>query len=108
MWRAMFGPYDAGVSGVGIVFGQGGEEGYESRDVARAQGHILELRWGVAQQGLARELRAVDVEVDDIVESQRAAVVEVRSGIFQVAQRRSFDLCVGCGQALRPRAILNI
>src|SRR5271154_4513831 len=83
-----------------VILGEGLEEGHEGGHVRLADGHVLKFGRGIAQKTLARELRVVDVELDDVVEGELAAVVEIGSRVFEIAEHRRLELGDCVRQAL--------
>ena len=53
-----------------------------------------------------RQLRTVEVKLNHIVEPGLAAIVEVRGGVFEVAQRWSLETSNGVAQALVRGTVL--
>src|SRR5277367_3456730 len=91
-----------------IILGQGREKGRERRDVVLVDGHPTELQRRIAKLPQPSELRARDIELDDVGKLQLAAVVKIWRRVLEIAERGCLELRDGSGQALIGRAILNV
>ena len=88
-----------------VVLGERDQERDQRIAIACRDGHVLELRRRIAHETLARESGDGDVLIDDRVEIECGAVVEVRSGVGTVAQHRSLELRHGGGETLIDVAV---